>query len=66
MRRPGGSSETSPGSKSRGKPLGVGPTARLAIGLSWESLAEMPPEDVRKLHAFPYPSLPHPKHTPGG
>jgi len=51
---------------SRGKPLAVGPTARLATGLSWEGLAEMAPEDIRKLNAFPYPSLPHPKHTPGG
>jgi hypothetical protein len=51
---------------SRGKPLPVGPTARLANGLSWESLAGMSPEEVRKANAFPYPSLPHPKHTPGG
>jgi cytochrome c peroxidase len=51
---------------SRGKPLAVGPTARLATGLSWEGLAEMAPEEIRKLNAFPYPSLPHPKHTPGG
>src|SRR5262245_11584189 len=42
---------------SRGKPLPVGPTARLADGLSWERLAEMSPEDIRKLNAFPYPSL---------
>jgi cytochrome c peroxidase len=26
----------------------------------------MAPEAIRKLNAFPYPSLPHPKHTPGG
>jgi cytochrome c peroxidase len=51
---------------SRGKPLAVGPTARLAEGMSWEKLAEMTPEEVRKKRAFPYPSLPHPKHTPGG
>jgi len=51
---------------SRGKPLAVGPTARLATGHSWEGLAEMAPEEIRKLNAFPYPSLPHPKHTPGG
>ena len=51
---------------SRGKPLVVGPTARLANGVSWESLAEMAPEEICKLNAFPYPSLPHPKHTPGG
>jgi cytochrome c peroxidase len=51
---------------SRGKPLPVGPTARLASGLSWESLGGMSPEEIRKANAFPYPSLPHPKHTPGG
>ncbi|HEY6401877.1 MAG TPA: cytochrome B6 [Blastocatellia bacterium] len=51
---------------SRGKPLAVGPTARLANGVSWESLAAMSPEEMRRLNAFPYPSLPHPKHTPGG
>src|SRR4051794_27217414 len=33
---------------SRGKPLCVGPTARLANGLTWEALADMAPEDVRK------------------
>jgi cytochrome c peroxidase len=51
---------------SRGKPLAIGPTARLANGLSWESLAEMSPEEMRRLNVFPYLSLPHPKHTPGG
>src|SRR5262249_11434864 len=51
---------------SRGKPLAVGPTLRLANGVSWESLAAMSPEEMRRLNAFPYPSLPHPKHTPGG
>lgn len=51
---------------SRGKPLCVGPTARLAEGLTWEKLAQMTPEAIRKDDAFPYPSLPHPKQTPGG
>lgn len=51
---------------SRGKPVAVGPTARLAKGLSWEQLADMTPADIRKSGAFPYPALPHPKHTPGG
>ena len=50
----------------RGKPLAVGPTARLAAGLDWAKLAAMSPAEVRKAGAFPYPSLPHPKHTPGG
>jgi len=51
---------------SRGKPLPVGPTARLKEGVTWESLAKMSPEEMRKQGSFPYPSLPHPKHTPGG
>ena len=51
---------------SRGKPLPVGPTARLADGLDWEKLGSMGTAEVRRLGAFPYPSLPHPKHTPGG
>jgi cytochrome c peroxidase len=50
----------------RGKPLPVGPTARLKDGLTWEKLAEMSPEELRKQGAFPYPSLPHPLHTNGG
>ncbi|MBX3444860.1 MAG: cytochrome B6 [Planctomyces sp.] len=51
---------------SRGKPLPVGPTARLANGLDWESLAAMSPEEIRERHAFPYPALPHPLHANGG
>lgn len=50
----------------RGKPLPVGPTARLAKDLSWEKLAELTPEQVRAQGIFPYPSLPHPKHATGG
>jgi hypothetical protein len=51
---------------SRGKPLCVGPTARLAEGLTWDKLASMSPADTRKAGTFPYPALPHPKQTPGG
>ncbi len=51
---------------SRGKPLCVGPTARLPQGLTFEALAAMSPADVKKRGAFPYPSLPHPLHTNGG
>jgi cytochrome c peroxidase len=51
---------------SRGKPLPVGPTARLAQGITWERLAEMSPGEIREANAFPYPSLPHPKHATGG
>jgi cytochrome c peroxidase len=51
---------------SRGKPLPVGPTARLRGGLDWAKLAAMTPDQIREAGVFPYPSLPHPKHTPGG
>ncbi len=51
---------------SRGKPLCVGPTARLPEGVGWDDLAAMKPEEVRRRGLFPYPPLPHPKHEPGG
>jgi cytochrome c peroxidase len=51
---------------SRGKPIVIGPTARLAQGLTWQSLAQMTPDEIRKRNGFPYPSLPHPKHASGG
>lgn len=50
---------------SRGKPLPVGPTARLS-GITWEQLAAMRPEEILGRGLFPYPSLPHPKHATGG
>jgi cytochrome c peroxidase len=45
---------------SRGKPLAVGPTARLPKGTDWEALAAMSPEDIRRSDIFPYKALPHP------
>lgn len=51
---------------SRGKPLCVGPTAKLGANMNWEQLGKMSPDDVKKGNAFPYPSLPHPKHVTGG
>jgi cytochrome c peroxidase len=51
---------------SRGKPLAVGPTARLAEAMTWETLASLDPAEIRKRNLFPYPSLPHPLHTNGG
>jgi cytochrome c peroxidase len=51
---------------SRGKPLAVGPTAKLAAGTSWEGLAALSPEEIRQRGIFPYPSLPHPKQATGG
>jgi cytochrome c peroxidase/peptidoglycan hydrolase-like protein with peptidoglycan-binding domain len=51
---------------SRGKPIPIGPTARLAGGVNWESLGRMSPEEIRQKNLFPYPSLPHPKQVTGG
>lgn len=51
---------------SRGKPIAVGPTARLPQGTSWERLAAMGPEEIRANNLFPYPPLPHPKQVNGG
>jgi len=50
----------------RGKPLAVGPTARLAQGTDWKGLAKMSPAEIKKQGLFPYPSLPHPLHANGG
>jgi cytochrome c peroxidase len=50
----------------RGKPICVGPTARLTNGMTWEKLGTMPASDIKQAKAFPYPSLPHPLHTNGG
>ncbi|MDB5310958.1 MAG: hypothetical protein JWO38_5160 [Gemmataceae bacterium] len=50
----------------RGKPICVGPTARLTEGQTWDQLAGMSPDEIRKNNLFPYPSLPHPLHTNGG
>ncbi len=51
---------------SRGKPVVVGPTAKLKNGMTWEQLAEMTPDQIKEQGVFPYPSLPHPLHTNGG
>lgn len=51
---------------SRGKPIAVGPTARLSKDLTWNDLAGMTSENIKKNNLFPYPSLPHPKHATGG
>ena len=45
---------------SRGKPLVVGPTARLPQGMSWETLAAMSPAEIRRRIRSPYKALPHP------
>ncbi|BCS53881.1 cytochrome B6 [Geobacter sp. SVR] len=50
----------------RGKPIAVGPTARLPQGTTWEQLAVTSPEAMRQNNLFPYPPLPHPKQVAGG
>jgi cytochrome c peroxidase len=53
---------------SRGKPIQVGPTARLPEGMTWERLAEKSCSEMRGKSLFPkgYLPLPHPKHEVGG
>ena len=53
---------------SRGKPIQVGPTARLPEGMTWEKLAAMSSDEIRNKGLFPkgFLPLPHPKHEVGG
>jgi cytochrome c peroxidase len=51
---------------SGGKPLPVGPTAKLKSELTWEKLASMTPEKIQERGVFPYLPLPHPNHATGG
>src|ERR1035441_3632871 len=51
---------------SRGKPLPVGPTARLSQGVTWQQVAELPADSIRARGIFPYPALPHPLQSNGG
>ncbi|HEX7860956.1 MAG TPA: cytochrome B6 [Verrucomicrobiae bacterium] len=53
---------------SRGKPLQVGPTAKLPENVTWDQLAAMPAEEIRDKGLFPkgYLPLPHPNHPAGG
>lgn len=53
---------------SRGKPVQQGIRVRLSEGATWERLATMPPDEIKKGNLFPpgfYP-LPHPHHESGG
>jgi len=49
----------------RGKPIPVGPTARLK-GVTWEQLGKMSPDDIKEKGLFPYLPLPHVSHPVGG
>src|SRR5206468_4450404 len=48
---------------SRGKPLPVGPTAKLAQGTTWDQLGQLPPDNIRQRNLFAYRSLHHPLQT---
>jgi cytochrome c peroxidase len=48
------------------KPVPVGPTAKLAAGVTWEQLARMSPDEIRSRRAFPYMPLWHPLQEIGG
>ncbi|MDO8539549.1 MAG: cytochrome B6 [Opitutaceae bacterium] len=52
----------------RGKPVQQGVRARLAPGLTWEMLAALTPEEIRRRDIFPagFRPLPHPNHAEGG
>jgi cytochrome c peroxidase len=49
----------------RGKPIPVGPTARLR-GVTWEQLGKMTPDQIKEKGVFPYLPLPHISHPVGG
>jgi cytochrome c peroxidase len=53
---------------SRGKPVQAGVRVRLPDGLTWDDLAAMSPEEIRKQGVFPkgFLPLPHPNHAEGG
>ncbi len=48
-----------------GKPIPVGPTARLK-GVTWAQLGAMSPDEIRAKGVFPYLPLPHANHPVGG
>ena len=50
---------------SGGKPVPVGPTAKLA-GVTWEQLGQMTPGQIRDQGLFPYKPLPFADHAEGG
>ncbi len=52
----------------RGKPVQAGPRTRLPDGVTWDQLATMTPEEIRKRGVFPrgFLPLPHANHPEGG
>lgn len=61
------SGKTDPNTRmSGGKPVPLGPTAKLKSGMTWERLGAMSPEEIKQESVFPYAPLPHVKHATGG
>jgi cytochrome c peroxidase len=52
----------------RGKPIPVGPTAKLADGMTWDKLGDLTPAQILNQGVFPkgFLPLPHPHHEVGG
>jgi cytochrome c peroxidase len=52
----------------RGKPLQQGVRVKLASGLTWDKLAAMTPDEIKKKGVYPkgFLPLPHPHHPEGG
>src|SRR5207248_2383264 len=52
----------------RGKPIPVGPATKLSADTTWDSLAQMNPDEIRDKGLFPkgFLPLPHPHHEVGG
>jgi len=52
----------------RGKPVQAGPRAKLKPGVTWDKLAGMAPDEIKRQDAFPagFLPLPHPDHEEGG
>ncbi|KTD69557.1 cytochrome c Hsc [Legionella steelei] len=53
---------------SGGKPIQEGVRVKLAEGVTWDQLAKMSPDDIKKKGLFPqgFLPLPHPNHPEGG
>jgi len=53
---------------SRGKPVQESVRVKLPVGMTWERLAEMSPDEIREKDLFPrgLMPLPHPNHAEGG
>ena len=53
---------------SRGKPIQQGVRVKLPAGMTWQKLAEMTPDEIRRKNLFPkgFLPLPHPNHQEGG